>query len=142
MNSEEIKPNRLRISSSSNDTTDEIYSRGSSPDLNKKSKQPPPIEKKNTEVIIIKPSLEQGVKRKLVDYDDTGSDNTSESEKSEKLSQTPTPAPVQVNKVLKNNADLPIALRRPRRGGGAPIADLSTDSSSTNNSLSQVRINF
>ncbi len=44
-----------------------------------------------------------------------------------------------MNKESKtNNTDLPIALRRPRRGGRSSIADLSADSWSTSNSTSDV----
>jgi hypothetical protein len=86
---------------------------------------------------MLKPSSEQGIKRKLVDYDDSESeieDNEKNDEASQDSHQTP------INEESKNNADLPIALRRPRRSRRLCQIELSPDSSSTNKSISQVRI--
>jgi hypothetical protein len=85
---------------------------------------------------MLKPSLEQGVKRKLVDYDD--SESTNESEKNEEPSQNLQQIPV--NEEPKKNEDLPIALRRSRRGRRSCFPELSPDSSSTSKSASQVRM--
>jgi len=138
--SEVIKGNRLSISSSSptsssssNDTREEILFNDLPQESNEKSKTD-----NNTEVIILKPSLEQGIKRKLVDYDD--SESEIESEKNEEPSQDI--QPIAAQKISTNDADLPIALRRSRRNRKAFIADSSADSSSTNTSASQVRTIF
>jgi hypothetical protein len=137
--SEVIKGNRLSISSSSptssssNDTREEIFFNDLPQESNEKSKTD-----NNTEVIILKPTLEQGIKRKLVDYDD--SESEIESEKNEEPSQVI--QPISAQKISTNDADLPIALRRSRRNRKAFIADSSADSSSTNTSASQVRTIF
>ncbi len=89
-------------------------------------------------MILLKPTVEQGIKRKLVDYDDTESEI--ESEKNEEPSQDSRPVPAK--EISTNNTDLPIALRRSRRGQKTFIGDSLADSSSTNTSASQVRTIF
>lgn len=107
-------------------------------DLPQESNKVPENDNNNTEVVVLKPTAEQSMKRKLVDYDDSESDMGSE--KNQELSQESQPVPV--NETSKNNADLPIALRRSRRRRNAFMADSSADSSNTNASSSQVGINF
>jgi hypothetical protein len=96
----------------------------------------PKIDDNDVQVIVTKPSSEQGIKRKLVDYDDSDS-GMEDDEKNEETSQDLHQNPV-IN-VPKPNEDLPIALRRSRRGNRTRLAEMSPDSSSTSQSLSQVR---
>ncbi|CAF3928348.1 unnamed protein product [Rotaria sp. Silwood2] len=152
-NSSEIKPNRLSISSV-NDTRDQIYSSDFSQDSiynntnycykyedieNTIEKfQDQHVTSKNDDdsvpAVILKSSLEQGIKRKLVDYDDSESD-IEDNEKHDDASQDSHHIPTK--KDSTNNTDLPIALRRSRRGRKPFIAELSPTSSSTSKSASR-----
>ncbi|CAF0730292.1 unnamed protein product [Adineta ricciae] len=157
INSDEINPNRTVTSpsSSSGDTRDSIYSVGCSQELNRSHPtneeidkaikvQNPSVNDEVVQAVMVKPILDSGIKRKLVDYDDSESESPSqnksetddkhEDESSQDLRSIP------VKTVNKNNADLPIALRRPRRNRARLFAELSQDSSSTNQSLSQSSI--
>ncbi|CAF1170135.1 unnamed protein product [Adineta ricciae] len=157
INSDEINPNRVVTSpsSSSLDTRDSIYSVGCSQELNRSHPTNEEIDKaievqttsvsnEVVQAVMLKPTLDSGIKRKLVDYDDSESESASqnksetddkhEDESSQDLRSIP------VKTVNRNNADLPIALRRPRRNRARIFAELSQDSSSTNQSLSQSSI--
>ncbi|CAF2017677.1 unnamed protein product, partial [Rotaria magnacalcarata] len=148
INSVEITGTRLRISSSV-DTADDLYSLDFSQDsLSNNLKIDviettiKTIEKKSTtntnddddvQVIMLKPSLEQGVKRKLVEYDDSeGQSEMGDNEKNDEHSEDSHHS--SVHKQSTTNADLPIALRRTKRGHRRVIDDLSPSSSSTNKS--------
>ncbi|CAF1350004.1 unnamed protein product, partial [Rotaria sordida] len=148
INSIEIIANRLSISSS-NDTRDEIYSCDYSQDsynnYNYKYEDIENTIKKiqhitstndnhDVQVIIKKPLLDKGIKRKLVDYDDSESD-LEDNEKHDETSQDSHHIPV--NKESINNTELPIALRRSKRGHRPFTADLSPTSSSTSKSASR-----
>ncbi|CAF3515459.1 unnamed protein product [Adineta steineri] len=138
-----IQGNRSNASSPSNDS---IYSSGCTQELNNKSKKDNGIDattKKirerhnhinDTQAIIIQPSLEQGIKRKLVDYDSSESD-IEDTEKKDETNQDSHETPPKEE--TKNTADLPIALRRSRRRRRTCFIQLSPDSSSPNQSLSQ-----
>ncbi|UJR33295.1 hypothetical protein I4U23_020746 [Adineta vaga] len=130
INSVEINVNRLSTSSSSMDTRDSIYSVGCLNELTNSHPTNEEIDKAinkiqmknykndNTQVIVLKTALESGIQRKLVDYDD-----------SERK--------VTMKVIKKNNVDLPIALRRPKRNRRAFVAELSPDSSSASQPNSQ-----
>ncbi|CAF3325380.1 unnamed protein product [Rotaria socialis] len=149
INSVEITGRRLRISSSV-DTANDLYSLDFSQhslsnnlenDVVETSIKT--IEKKSTnnadegdddvQVIMLKPSLEQGVKRKLVEYDD--SESQSEMEDNGKIDENSEDSHhSSVNKQSTTNADLPIALRRTKRGHKSVISELSSSPSSTSQS--------
>jgi hypothetical protein len=121
-----------------NGTRPKIYSSNASEESSDKEQDENSKNDNNnhTQVIVAKPLLEQSIKRKLVDYDDTESEI--DSEKNVEISQESQEIPAN-NEEVNNNADLPIALRRSRRSRRSLISDYSADSSSTNQSLSQVR---
>lgn len=96
----------------------------------------PKIDTDNEQVVALKPSLDQGVKRKLVDYDDSES-SVEENEKNDETSQDSHQAPVAQESAHKT--DLPIALRRSRRVHGQNFLELSPTSSTRSKSASQVR---
>ncbi|CAF0871100.1 unnamed protein product [Adineta steineri] len=141
-----IQENRSNASSPSNDS---IYSAGCAQELSNKSKKDNGIDAttkqiqerhnhiNDTQAIIIQSSLEQGIKRKLVDYDSSESD-IEDTEKKDETNQDSHETPRKEE--TKNTADLPIALRRSRRRRRTCFIQLSPDSSSPNQSLSQDKI--
>lgn len=89
------------------------------------------------DVIIKEPLTDQGIKRKLVDYDDSESDHSSQ--KTDETSPSSEEASVN-NEIPNNSTELPLALRRPRRSRRSFLSDQSNDSSSTNKTASDVRL--
>ena len=152
MNSVEINPNRLSISSS-NGTRDDMYSldylyqsdldNHSDEDIGNSTqeiKQQDSIimnDDNDTSIVILNPSSERGMTCRLVDYDDTESE-IENNEKNDEVSQDS--HRTSINEESKTAADLPIALRRSKRGHRTFMTELSLDSSSTSDSYSQVRM--
>ncbi|CAF3339298.1 unnamed protein product [Rotaria sp. Silwood1] len=152
-NSSEINPNRLSISSSIN-ARDDTYSGDYSDDSiynnvnysykyedienTSSSFHDQHITSKNdndsVQAIVLKPLLEQGIKRKLVDYDDSESD-AEDNEKHDEVSQDSHQIPDK--KDSTNNVELPIALRRSKRGRRSRLAELSPASSNASKSASR-----
>jgi hypothetical protein len=133
INSIEISGNRLSIASSS-DTRDDIYSTEIE-NPTKSIEEQRLISKAihdNDQVTIINPSLDKGIKRKLVDYDDSESE-IEDNEKNDETSQDSPHPPA--SEESKDDPDLPIALRRPRRARRTLTNELSSTSSSTTHSV-------
>ena len=86
---------------------------------------------------MLKPYSEQGIKRKLVDYDDTESE-MEDIEKNDEISQDS--HQILTDKESKDDPDLPIALRRSRRGHRTNTNELYSSSSSINEFYSPVRV--
>jgi hypothetical protein len=142
----------LSTTSCSNDTSNDLSSIASQEEISDRypvenTKSPitvtpeQPIEsvteEKNEPIIESKALVETGMKRKLVDYDDTDS----ESEEESKIdSPMEVPRAEAIPKVTKANADLPIALRRTRRGRRALNIGRLNSSSSSAVSLPRVSV--
>lgn len=131
------KPTTPTSSSSSSDGSDEVFSY----DL-------PQITTENAVEPMQVVSLIQGIKRKLVDYDDSESDNENEKKEEQKIPKSiarkqskKKKKTVTMTTTTTNDSDQPIALRRAKRTTRRSLfARNSQDSSSSNNrSLSEVR---
>lgn len=96
-------------------------------------------EEKNEPIIESKALVATGMKRKLVDYDDTNSEMEEEAEIESPIEVAP---PNVVPKGTRTNEDLPVALRRTRRGRRALNADRLNSSSSSAVSLPRVRVDY
>ena len=107
--------------------TSKVLAQNSHTDFNAKA-----VENK---INISAPTTAIGVKRKLVEYDDTESDSD---EGSKPMPIVQKNSSKSVRKRSKSNSDLPIALRRPRRTGGT--CNTASISSSSNCSVSQRKV--
>ena len=96
-------------------------------------------DEKNEPIIESKALVETGTKRKLVDYDDTDSEMEEEPKIESPLAVAP---PNVIPKGTKKNGDLPLALRRTRRGRRTLNPDRLNSSSSSAVSLPRVSIYY
>ena len=150
INSSEINPNRLSSTSSSNDTNEDLSSIASLEEASDRypvedsksfstaaPEQPAESEpeERNESIIESKALVVTETKRRLVDYDDTESEVEEELRVDSPLEVAPAKL---IPKGTKKDADLPIALRRTRRGRRSLNSEQLSSSSSSAVSLPRV----